>query len=192
MDTCGNGGHRRSTNSGGSFSATPDLINGQGCGAPTIHGLAASPYEANVLFATVPGTLTAIPNLCSTTAASPARFVFESDNGGTSWTQIGTGCPSRPPWVVTHQSTDGNPTHFDLYFSGGLDVRRETCTGAPGSTGLRCGTLPTAANVSVDHADPSEIAFTTSTSSNCPAFLVSDGGVHILKRTEVAGYSNGA
>lgn len=105
------------------------------------------------------------------------QLLSESDDAGVTWTQVGQACPSRPPWVALHPSADGKANHFDLYFSGGLDTRRETCTGF-GGPGLRCATLPTSPNISSDHADHNGLAFTTSTTSNCPEFLVSDGGVH--------------
>jgi len=180
VDTCSDDGHHRSTNNGGSF-GTADFIGPAGsiqtCSAFAVHGIVASPFEPNVLFALNVGPVTPAPNACSTTNAVRFRLVSESDDGGANWTQIGQACPSRPPWVALHPSTDGMANHFDVYFSGGLDTRRQTCSGF-GGPGLRCTTLPTAANVTVDHADHNGMAFTTSTTSNCGEFIVSDGGVH--------------
>ena len=53
---------------------------------------------------------------------------MESDDSGANWTQVGASCPSRQPWVYTRVVHDGNPDHFAIYFSGGLDVSRGTCT----------------------------------------------------------------
>jgi len=180
VDTCSDDGHHRSTNSGGSFGAA-NLIGPAGsiqtCSGGAVHGIAASPFEANVLFALNRGAVTPAPNACNSTKAVRFQLLSESDDGGVTWTQIGQACPSRPPWVGLHPSTDGVAKHFDVYFSGGLDTRRQTCTGF-GGPGLRCTTLPTPANVTVDHADHNGMAFTTSSTSNCAQFIVSDGGVH--------------
>jgi hypothetical protein len=180
VDTCSNDGHHRSTNNGGIFGAANPIGPAgsiQTCPGVAVHGIVASPFEANVLFALNTGPVTPAPNACSTTNAVRFQLLSESDDGGATWTQIGQACSSRPAWVALHPSTDGVANHFDVYFSGGLDTRRQTCTGF-GGPGLRCTTLPTAANVTVDHADHNGMAFTTSNTSNCAQFIVSDGGVH--------------
>ncbi|MGE5323736.1 MAG: hypothetical protein ACM3SW_12785 [Actinomycetota bacterium] len=180
VDTCSDDGHHRSTNNGGAFGAANPIGPAgsiQTCSGVAVHGIVASPLESNVLFAINQGAVTPAPNACSGTNAVRFQLLSESDDGGVTWTQVGQACPSRPPWVGLHPSTDGMAGHFDVYFSGGLDTRRQTCTGV-GGPGLRCGTLPTTANVTVDHADQNGIAFTTSNTSNCAQFIVSDGGVH--------------
>src|SRR5262249_25781968 len=179
-DTCSDDGHHRSTSSGGSFgTANPIGPAGsiQTCPGVAVHGIVASPFETNVLFAVNAGPVTPAPNTCSSTSAVRLQLLSESDDGGVTWTQIGQACPSRPPWVSLHPSTDRITNHFDIYFSGGLDTRRTTCTGF-GGPGLRCATaLPTAPNVNVDHADHNGMAFTPF-GTNCAEFIVSDGGVH--------------
>jgi hypothetical protein len=180
VDTCSADGHHRSTDNGGTFGAA-DPIGPAGsvqtCSGGAVHGIVTSPFETSVLFAVNPGPMVPAPNSCN--ATNPVRFqlLSESDDGGVTWTQIGQACPSRPPWVALHNSTNGRDNQFDLYFSGGLDTRRETCTGF-GGPGLRCPTLPTSPNVTSDHADHNGMAFTTSNTSFCPQYLVSDGGVH--------------
>lgn len=180
VDTCSADGHHRSTDNGGTFGAA-DPIGPAGsvqtCSGGAVHGIVTSPFEPNVLFAVNPGPVTPAPNTCN--ATNPVRFqlLSESDDGGVTWTQIGQACPSRPPWVALNRSTDGIAGHFDLYFSGGLDTRRETCTRFSGPD-LRCTTLPTSPNVTSDHADHNGMAFTTSNTSNCAQYIVSDGGVH--------------
>jgi hypothetical protein len=180
VDTCSDDGHHRSADNGGSFSAA-HLIGPAGsvqtCSGVAVHGIVASPFETNVLFALNVGPVTPAPNACSGTNAVRFQLLSESDDGGVNWTQIGQACPSRPPWVALHRSTDGMANHFDVYFSGGLDTRRQTCTGF-GGPGLRCTALPTAPNVTSDHSDHNGMAFTTSNTSNCAQFIVSDGGVH--------------
>src|SRR2546427_3465586 len=52
----------------------------------------------------------------------------------------------------------------------------------PRSTLFPYTTLFRSPNISVDHADHNGIAFTTSTTSNCAEFIVSDGGVHKTDR----------
>ncbi len=155
VDVCGSDGHHRSTNSGGIWTAA--VAAGACSYGVTVHAIADSPLESNVLF-----------------VAASATALMESDDGGVTWTNLTppTGA-SRPPWVKTHLSSDGNASHFDVYFGSGLQVVRQTCTNT-GGPGLRCSTTWT--NVSVDHADQNDLAF--STSSNCAQFIVSDGGVH--------------
>ena len=180
VDTCSDDGHHRSTNNGGAFGAA-NLIGPAGsvqtCSGVAVHGIVASPFETNVLFALNPGPVTPAPNVCNSMNAVRFQLLSESDDGGVTWSQIGQACPSRPPWVALHPSTDGVANHFDVYFSGGLDTRRQTCTGF-GGPGLRCATLPMPANVTVDHADHNGMAFTTSNTSNCAQFIVGDAGVH--------------
>ncbi|HKD78233.1 MAG TPA: sialidase family protein [Candidatus Angelobacter sp.] len=180
VDTCSDDGHHRSTDSGATFGAA-DPIGPAGsiqtCSGVAVHGIAASPFESNVLFAVNVGPVLAAPNACSSTSAVRLQLLSESDDGGVTWTQIGQACQSRPPWVALHPSTDGITNHFDIYFSGGLDTRRTTCTGF-GGPGLRCATaLPTSPNVNVDHADHNGMAFAPF-GTNCAQFIVSDGGVH--------------
>ena len=120
----------------------------------------ASPLESNVLFAAIDG-----------------QQLYESDDGGASWTNLNPNqptCCGRGPWVATHLSSDGNPNHFDIYFGGGSGntVLHQTCTNT-GGAGLRCSTSWN--SVSVQHADQNGLAFSSST--NCPQYIVTDGGI---------------
>lgn len=186
VDGCATGGHVRYTNTAGTVTLTsgPTLIPagtggaGQGCGegynGATTHDIATAPQEANVVFAMSPGSST---SLCGGSVATPkgVYFLMESDDAGANWTQVGASCPSRQAWVSTRQVHDGNPDHFAIYFSGGLDVSRGTCTA--NVAGLRCTGLPMgAANVGQGHADPAGIAFTTD-GTDCAAFKYGDGGI---------------
>jgi uncharacterized repeat protein (TIGR01451 family) len=190
VDVCSDDGHRRFTRSG----STLTLVNGPnafpavgpgasagGCPqrnggiAAAAHDLAGVPQEPGVLFVMKGGTST---SACGGTTTNPAGlwFLFESDDNGVNWTQIGGACPSRAPWVQTNRSSDGNPNHFDIYYSGGLDVYRATCTS--GGPGLRCTGLPAigSPNVTTAHADDSTVAFIPD-GTNCARFIVNDGGV---------------
>ncbi len=190
VDVCSDDGHRRFTRSG----STLTLVNGPnafpavgpgatagGCPqvnggvAPSAHDLAGVPQESGVLFVMKAGTST---TACSGSVANPAGlyFLFESDDAGVNWTQVGGACSSRAPWVQTSRSRNGNAADFDIYYSGGLDVYRATCTS--GVAGLRCTGLPAigSSNVVSGHADTSTVAFTPD-GTNCARFMVSDGGI---------------
>lgn len=190
IDVCADDGHRRYTNSGGTVTLTsgPTAFPGVGPGATaggcnfvnlsaSTHNIAAAPQESNVLFVMKNGTSTIA---CGGTASDPkgVYHLLESDDSGATWNQIGTACPARNPWVVTTPSRNGMPLDFDVYYSGGLDTYRATCTAVPGgpATVRRCSSTPSSPNVAGAHADPSEVSFRPD-GSGCPQFLVSDGGV---------------
>jgi photosystem II stability/assembly factor-like uncharacterized protein len=118
IDTCGLGGHRRSTDGGATWTGP------QAGGAPLPAGycsIAASPTESYVLFAT------------------SGISIFESDNGGGTWnTQFGNPVPQgRVPFVRTNKRQG---QAFDLWF-GDVTLYRASCTTpanpAPGGT-ARC------------------------------------------------------
>lgn len=158
IDTCGNDGHHRSTDAGLTFTATGTLIGGGGCpfGQQVI---AASPLEPNVLFAALGG-----------------GNLFESDDGGATWTDLNTSAGrQRPPFVAVNRSRDGDPTHIDVYYGGGLNTFRQTCVS--GGTANRCGTGTAWTPVVNGHADQSGGAFSTAPGDNCLMWMVSDGGV---------------
>ena len=167
VDTCGADGHHRSTDGGATWTPTSAAL--PGCRGASVQSIAGSPLEPNVLFAATTGPVIA----CGSNMVT-SNVVWESDDGGTTWTQrIAGQCPSRQPWVAVHRSSDGNANHIDVYFGTGLSVFRQTCTNT-GGPGNRCST--SWSSVSVDHADQNGLAFSTST--NCAEFIVSDGGVH--------------
>ena len=156
VDTCGADGHHRSTDGGATWSPFSGAL--PGCPWIGPHTIAVSPLEPNVLFAAIDKT-----------------SVYESDNGGTSWTNLTPPANngSREPWVAGHLSSDGDAKHFDIYFGSGLNTYRQTCTNT-GGPGLRCS--KTWNTVTIDHSDQNGLAF--STSSNCAQYIVSDGGIH--------------
>jgi photosystem II stability/assembly factor-like uncharacterized protein len=118
IDTCGDDGHRRSTDGGTTWTAT------NGTGTPLMAGLCsitASPDEAYVLFATV------------------GKAIFESDNAGGSWSQAYTNPTpqGRIPFVKTNRR---GKNQYDLWF-GDVSLFRGSCTtpspAAPGGS-IRC------------------------------------------------------
>jgi hypothetical protein len=148
IDTCGSGGHRRSTDGGGSWTGP------QTGGTPLPAGncsIAASPDESYVLIATA-GTR-----------------IFETDNAGGSWnTQFVNPAPQgRVPFVVTNKRQGRN---FDLWF-GDVTLFRAGCTTpaspAPGGA-VRCPASNTWAGViGAAHFDLGDVVFT-----NPPRFNV--------------------
>jgi hypothetical protein len=124
IDTCGDDGHRRSTDGGSTWTST----SGSGTPLPAgICSITASPDESYVLFAVVGVT------------------IFESDNGGGSWISSAYVNPPDPhsyaqgriPFVKTNSRGANN---YDLWF-GDVSVYRGACTtpspAAPGGS-QRC------------------------------------------------------
>ena len=184
VDTCSDDGHHRSTNAGGSFGAAT-LIGSQnpgGCPGLGVHAIVVAPDDSNLLFAINLGSSQPAPNPCNGTNAVSLWQVNESDDGGQTWNSIGQACPSRPPSVGIRPSANGVAGNLDLYFSGGLNYMRGTCTLAQGTANRCAGVLPAAnaTNVTLDHADPSQVVFSTATSGaslNCAVYIPGDNGV---------------
>jgi uncharacterized repeat protein (TIGR01451 family) len=116
-DICTNAGHYRTTNFGG-------LWTGPTAGSPACNSIDASPFENNVVF-----------------ASSGGGILWEADpngSGGFTWTQLFAPSPgNRPPFVRTHPATDGDATHYDLFFGDGVSTYRQHCANS-GGPGLRC------------------------------------------------------
>jgi hypothetical protein len=121
-----------------------------------------SDRESNVLFVTT----------------SPSTLM-ESDDGGQTWNTLNPPPPTggRPSFVETHLSSDGDPTHFDIYFGNAYNVVRQTCTS--GGSGMRCSGPWTNVTVGPNETphDPNDIAY--GSSGNSPRFLLSDSGIYI-------------
>ncbi|MGH8594417.1 MAG: hypothetical protein ACREV3_11325 [Gammaproteobacteria bacterium] len=105
IDTCGDDGHRRSTDGGNTW------ISAAATGTPLPAGIcsiAVSPDESYVLFATV-GT-----------------SIFESDDGGGTWntTFVNPSAQGRIPFVAVNDRAARN---FDLWF-GDVRLHRANCT----------------------------------------------------------------
>jgi photosystem II stability/assembly factor-like uncharacterized protein len=172
IDVCGNNGHFRSTDSGSSWSTGTGLPGGR-C------SIAVSPDEQDVLFVTV------------------GANIYESDDGGTTWTNLGTPDSSRQgriPFVATNQRSDsGDDDRFDLWY-GDIRLFRASCVSNPDGGGLRCPVASTAnppAGLPLagwagpytrdvgGHDDVGDIVFDVGTSVDaCPTIFSSDGGVY--------------
>lgn len=135
------------------------------------HSLAASPIEPDVLF-TVANPQDECPK------ARQNRTVYESDDGGESWTALFARCErdnARGSFVVTSPSyvpAEGDaPEAFDVYF------------GASANTYVHRGCYPNQRpscafswhKVDKAHDDQMQVAFPTG--ERCPLFMVDDGGV---------------
>ena len=111
IDICGIRGHQRSTDGGSSWSAPSADLPGGFC------SIAVSPDEADVLFVTV------------------GADIYESDDGGVSWTNLGTPDRARQgriPFVATNARSGDD---FDLWY-GDIRLYRGACTS--NVAGLRC------------------------------------------------------
>jgi photosystem II stability/assembly factor-like uncharacterized protein len=123
-----------------------------GCDYNTL-ALDTSPYEPNVVF-----------------YADGQMRVYESDDSGATWMLLRDSTDaSRPGWVRTAPLPGG--TVFELFWSDGLRVYRQTCR--RGGTTRRCDAGATRMDM---RADPNSIAFHPST--GCPQYMVTDGGIH--------------
>jgi photosystem II stability/assembly factor-like uncharacterized protein len=167
IDTCGDDGHRRSTDGGSRWTSTID----GGMPLPAgICSIAASPDESSVLFA-VSGTT-----------------IFESDDGGGSWISTAYSNPApqgRIPFVKTNARAPGK---YDLWF-GDVSLYRRTCsTPSPAVPGKRCQASAWCGGFTSEHGahdDMGDLAFDPSARAldACPILMSSDGGVFINKLT---------
>ena len=160
IDLVGDDGHRRSTDRGTTWTTAvtgPPLPGG-------ISSITASPDESYVLFATVGTT------------------IYESDDGGDSWSTLVNPSPQgRIPFVKTNQRS-GNT--YDLWF-GDVGLWRTTCTtpaspapgGAPRApVNSWTGSFTRATG---GHDDCADIVFDPTTAVDaCPVLFSSDGGVY--------------
>lgn len=167
IDTCGDDGHRRSTNGGITWTST------SGNGTPLPSGrcsIAASPEESYVLFVVV-GT-----------------SIFESDDGGGNWISNAYQNPApqgRIPFVKTNSRSKND---YDLWF-GDVSLYRASCvTPSPPVQGgnKRCQESSSwAGGFTRDHGshdDFGDIAFDPVPDPNapsCPLIMSSDGGIFV-------------
>jgi uncharacterized repeat protein (TIGR01451 family) len=93
-------------------------------GDPGRCNLAISPFNNNVVFATNRNCPQAGPCNNSTFGMK----LFESDDGGSTWTELlGPSPNNRPGFVQTHRALDGDPTHYDIYWANGFAMYRQHC-----------------------------------------------------------------
>jgi len=165
IDICGFWGHQRSIDGGSIWSApSPDLPGG-------LCSIAVSPDEQDVLFVTV------------------GANIYESDDGGVNWKNIGTPDKDRQgriPFVATNKRSGDN---FDLWY-GDIRLYRGECESDV--VGYRCPAAradpadppPTGWNGPFTrsvggHDDVGDIVFDVTAADNaCPEIFSSDGGVY--------------
>jgi photosystem II stability/assembly factor-like uncharacterized protein len=178
IDVVGDMGHSRSTDGGMTWSANNLAVR--------TRSIAVSPDESYVLL-----------------AAGLDNNLYESDDGGANWTNLGATDPiqggGRIPFVQINDTTAG----FDLW-TGGVTLYRVACATpanpAPGGT-PRCpaGANPLPANWfggfskgglgggTGAHDDVGDIVFDTQTAIDSPPLMcTNDGGVYYAQTTSAA------
>jgi hypothetical protein len=165
IDVCGQIGSARSTDGGASWD-----IGGLPMGRCSI---AASPHEADVIFAT------------------RGAWLYESDDGGATWTNLGTPDSRRQGRIPFVETNDRGGDNFDLWY-GDVRLYRGVCTGNAGG-GLRCpmanldpsdpqpaGWAGPFTRLVGGHDDVGGIVFdpTGDGLNDCPTLFASDGGVY--------------
>ena len=144
--------------------------NTKGCNS--MHAVGISPLENGVVY------LAGYINNPTSCRAGRSVALYEGlNNGDGSWRRVfASECygGGREPWLATVLSRDGNHNHFDLYFSNGDELWRNTCQLATGSQD-RC---PSTGWTKLEggHADRNHMAFDPD--NHCPRYVVSDGGIH--------------
>ena len=160
VDVCGDEGHFRSTDGGTTWTAGGGLPLGR-C------SIAASPDESYVLF-----------------VAAADNNVYESDNAGASWTNLGSQAPQgRIPFVVTNQRSDsGGANRFDLWYSDTQLFRADCTTPNPPTQGgnARCPTSASWSNQQTgSHWDGGDLVFDSQVAVDaCPMLYSNDGGIY--------------
>lgn len=160
VDVVGAAGFQRSFDGGATFAPPAQGVPGV-FGIP--HALAGDPNDPDfLLLALITGG---------------GSSLLESDDGGQTWSDVTgaagfSGRSTRPPFVSTTASVDGQPGHTDVYFGNGVFLWRQTCSDTQQP---RCGAG--FSFVSIGHADPSQVGFDPQT--RCARYLATDGGFHV-------------
>ncbi len=163
VDVCGDDGHFRSTDGGATWAGGAAALPGGRC------SIAVSPDEGYVLL-----------------VAASDNNVYESDDAGANWANLGAAGGSRIPFMVTNQRPDtGGNNVFDAW-TGGVSLFRGGCTtpNPPAQGGAaRCPLRATWAGGFTRavgaHDDVADLVFDTQGGNNaCPEIFSSDGGVY--------------
>jgi hypothetical protein len=176
LDTCGDAGYLRSSDSGlpGTWTA-PDPRPDSGSRLRPCR-LAVAPGDPSTVFLT----------------GSASGQLWESTGSAPPWTWTplnpiaSVGIGRQDDWVQTHPGLDGNPSHFEVYFYGG-DLVHETCSTSamprcvPGDPSAPSTQWPAwgpgdFGSHEAD-ADAAEIAFDPSRPNGCPILETNDHGV---------------
>src|SRR6185436_6525547 len=96
-------------------------------------------------------------------------------DSGATWSEMEIPTPQyangREAFVRVARSVTNDESKFDIYFGDSIDLYRKTVSNSSPATSGSWKTL------SLDHSDPSDIAFDTE--QRMPILLASDGGVHV-------------
>lgn len=104
--------------------------------------------------------------------ASEGQKLFLSNDGGATWNQMAApSVNNREAFVRVGRSLENDDSKFEVYYGDGAKFHRQTFSSA-GPTGTGTWINPT-----VDHDDPSDVAFDLE--RRIPTLLSSDGGVHV-------------
>jgi photosystem II stability/assembly factor-like uncharacterized protein len=166
VDVCGYFGHQRSDDYGVTWTGLDGDIPGGVC------SIAASPDDPDVLFVTV-GT-----------------DIYESVDGGDTWTNLGTPDEARQGRIPFVAVNDRSGDAFDLWF-GDIRLYRGSCTSSPAPGETHCPAASLAQDppdtpppgwtktIAGGHWDVGDIVFNPSaTVDACPTIFSSDGGVY--------------
>jgi hypothetical protein len=167
VDVISSNGHFRSTDNGGSWSPVPSPPGPVSTNSGVGVGLAASPAESYVLF------------------AENTTDIWESDNGGTTFTSLvlplkgsQSNVQGRIPFVKTNQLSTSN--QFDVWY-GDINVFKTTATNpstlAPGGN-LRAPKNSWTSTQDSAHDDTGDIMFDPRARAGaCPQLFTGDGGI---------------
>jgi hypothetical protein len=130
---CGGAGVYRTTVTGGAMPSWTQVSSG----APLSDRrcmMAISPFDVNVVFLTI----RSCPLAGSCTGQWGMR-IFESDDGGASWNDLGGPRSSNRPGLVAAQPSIGaGASDFDLYWGNGVVIYRQRCTDDADPNTLDC------------------------------------------------------
>ncbi len=158
VDVCGDAGIFRSTNSGATWGSGSAGIGG--CTQQGTHLIDVSPFNSDVLF------VTTFPDK-----------LFESDDGGRSWTTLNPPAPvhvGRPSWLAVSKALPASPNQFEVFFGNPYNRVRQTCTNRSGSLNCNGSWTPLTLNPPNDNETN---AFAFNASGNAGKFILTDGGV---------------
>jgi photosystem II stability/assembly factor-like uncharacterized protein len=174
LDTCGDDGYFRSPDGGQTW--TPPDGNSPNLASPNpgLCRLAVSPSDPNTVYLV--------------NQFSGVLFETSSTTVLRTWAGVGAngGMQPRGDFVQTHPATDGNPAHFEVYYSSGFQVWHQTCstTQTPrchpyGAWDWFDQSISTYHFIGSANSDPGELAFDPTRPNGCPVIEAGDPGIAI-------------